>query len=55
MGVQELTRLGADSSTMTLVARLFADAVGSRRASQTIASDSASLMESLGPIQFSLA
>lgn len=54
MGVQEMTRLGADSTTMTRVAHLFADAVGSRRASEAIASDVASLMESLGPIRFSL-
>lgn len=52
IGVQELTRLGADRSTMEGVARVFADAAAGRRSSQVLASESADITASLGPIRF---
>jgi len=52
MGVQEMTRLGATTSTMGQVAHLFADAVASRRPSEAIASEAAAIRGSLGSIRF---
>jgi len=52
MGVQEMTRLGASTSTMAEVAHLFADAVVARRPTEAIASDASSIRESLGSIRF---
>ncbi len=54
LGVQELTRLGADPETMAEVARLFADAAASRRAPTAIAADAAALATSLGPVRYSV-
>jgi glycine hydroxymethyltransferase len=54
IGVQEITRRGADQATMAQIARLFADAVTGGRPLSEIASDAGALAASLGSIRFSL-
>jgi glycine hydroxymethyltransferase len=54
IGVQEMTRRGATTETMTEVARLFADAVGRVRSAEAIAAEAAELVTSLGPLRFTL-
>jgi glycine hydroxymethyltransferase len=54
IGVQEMTRRGADESTMVDIARLFADAVARRRSTPEIAADAGDLALSLRAIHFAL-
>jgi glycine hydroxymethyltransferase len=54
VGVQELTRRGADVETMSLVARLLADAVLTRRPAAQIADQAAAVTAALGPLRYTL-
>lgn len=52
IGVQEMSRRGADAKTMMEVARLFAEAVRGSRATSSVARDAAELVGSLGPMRY---
>ncbi len=54
LGLQEITRRGADASTMARIARLFADVVLRRQPSSAVAAASAGVARSLVGLRFTL-
>jgi glycine hydroxymethyltransferase len=52
LGVQEITRLGADEQTIAVIARLIADVIGGRRPLTSISKDAAALATSLNTFQY---